>query len=226
LRVLHQWGYDKTLPFAAGKPIRMTQARRRRATAPPGRRRWRPPLSADRCAVRLGPAPIDLGGIGKGLAVRWASAELAGAGRASLVEAGGDLYASGTGPDGDGWHVAVEDPRGASTPVAVLRVSDAACATSSVRVRHWHVDGSAVHHLVDPRNGRSGGDGLLAVTVLDTDPARAEVWSKALFLTGRARLRSEADERGIAALLVDTDGVVGVSRAMRAHVLWQAPRGW
>ena len=48
--------------------------------------------------MRVGAKPIDLGGIGKGLAVRWASQELAGAGEAALVEAGGDVMALGGGP--------------------------------------------------------------------------------------------------------------------------------
>jgi hypothetical protein len=34
-------------------------------------------------------------------------------------------------------------------------------------------------------------------------------------------VRQLADERGLAALLVDEDGVVGVSRAMRQHLVWQ-----
>jgi thiamine biosynthesis lipoprotein len=90
-------------------------------------------------------------------------------------------------------------------------------------VRHWSVDGRPVHHLVDPRSGRPGGAGLLSVTVVGPDPATSEVWSKALFLGGRGQVRQVADERGLAALLVDEDGVVGLSRAMRPHVVWQAP---
>jgi thiamine biosynthesis lipoprotein len=177
-------------------------------------------------AVRLGAAPVDLGGIGKGLAMRWAAGELAGAGTSVLVEAGGDLQAAGDGPDGTGWRISVEDPRGGAEPVAVLTIADLGCATSSVRLRSWTVDGRPVHHLVDPRTGRPADSGLLSVTVLGPDVARAEVWSKALFVAGRGRVRQIADEHGLAALLVDSDGVVGVSRAMRPHVTWQADRGW
>ena len=176
--------------------------------------------------MRLGPVPVDLGGIGKGLAVRWASQELSGAGMAVLVEAGGDLHGAGPGPDGGGWLVAVEDPRGGRDPVAVLTLTDLACATSSVRLRHWTVDGRAVHHLVDPRTGQPAESGLLSVTVIGPDAARAEVWSKALFLAGRGRVRQLADEHEVAALLVDADGLVGVSRQMRPHVTWQAGHAW
>jgi thiamine biosynthesis lipoprotein len=241
LNVLRSWGYDRSLSFVDG-PVRVDgigTGRNERPVRAPGARRWRPAFAADGTSLRLGPEPVDLGGIGKGLAVRWAAEELAGAGESILVEAGGDIQALGPGPEHDGWHIAVENPHagnddtepvgnqhGGTGPVAVLRVTDAACATSSVRIRRWQVDGRAVHHIVDPRTGEAGGHGLLSVTVVDDDPARAEVWSKALFLNGRAACRALADERGIAALLVDTEGGVGVSRAMRPHVLWQVPRGW
>lgn len=224
LRRLEEWGYDRTLPFRAGD-VSVGRVPGSGASRPP-RRPWRPRFDRARGAVRIGREPVDLGGIGKGLAVRWASQALAGAGRAVLVEAGGDLFAAGPGPDGTGWQVGVENPQGGPDPVAVLGLEDLGCATSSVRVRHWRVNGRAVHHIVDPRTGEPADSGLLSVTVVGPDPALAEIWSKALFLAGRGRVRRLADERGIAALLVDTDGVVGVSRAMRQHLVWQAPRGF
>ena len=225
LEVLLAWGYDRSLPFASGQVAVASDPAASRPRAP-GRRRWQPRFDPRRRAVRIGPVPVDLGGIGKGLAVRWAAQALAGSGVATLVEAGGDLQAAGPGPDGAGWLVAVEDPRGGPDPVAVLSLTDLGCATSSIRLRHWQVDGRPVHHLVDPRTGDPADTGLLAVTVVGPDVARAEVWSKALFLAGRGQVRRLADERGIAALLVDSDGVVGVSRALRPHLRWQADRGW
>jgi thiamine biosynthesis lipoprotein len=221
LRRLEAWGYDRTLPFRSGE-VALAGADRTQRWSP--RRRWRPRFDRAGHRVRLGRDPVDLGGIGKGLAVRWAAEELTGAGRASLVEAGGDLFAAGPGPDGDGWRVGVEDPRSPGEPVAVLRLEDGGVATSSTRVRHWRVGGREVHHIVDPRTGEPADSGLLSVTVVGPDPARAEVWSKALFVAGRGRVRRLADERGVAALLVDTDGMVGLSRAMRTYVVWQADR--
>ena len=175
-------------------------------------------LGADR------PEPVDLGGIGKGLAMSWAAQRLHGAGASVLVEAGGDLVATGGGPDGDGWMVGVENPSGAGGPAAVLALTDRACATSSVRLRRWTAGGATVHHLVDPRTGRSAESGLVSVTVVGDDPAVAEVWSKSLFVVGRAGVRAAADDRGLAALWIDDRGYVGVSAAMRPHVAWQVSR--
>ncbi len=230
LRVLTALGYDRSFalmpdvapsPRVASRPAGCPVPPRPPAapTTP-----WRPGLDAATSRVRIGPDPVDLGGIGKGLAVRWAAQHLAGSGRAFLVEAGGDCYVGGAGPEGEGWRVAVEDPRGGDEPLAVLNITDGACATSSVRVRRWRSGDRQVHHLVDPRQAASAEGGLLSVTVVLDDPARAEVWSKVLFICGSGEIRSAAEQRGLAALWVEESGEVQMSRAMAGTVVWEAPR--
>jgi thiamine biosynthesis lipoprotein len=221
LRVLTAYGYDRSLPFETRSlklPEAPVQSPHRRSLRG---RTWRPRFDTDRLAVRVGPEPVDLGGIGKGLAVRWAAQELAGAGSAALVEAGGDVMALGGGPDGDGWMIAVENPVGGDEPIAVLRLVDRAAATSSTRVRSWTVGERPVHHIVDPRTRTSAEADLLSVTVVGDDTATAEVWSKSLFVVGRSGIRAAADARGMAALWVERNGRIGISRAMRPHVAWQ-----
>jgi thiamine biosynthesis lipoprotein len=228
-------GYDRSLPFREG-PVRLAG----RASAPtPGRspadlpeapviaprppaHPWRPGLNRRWLAVRLGPHRIDLGGIGKGLAVRRAAQALADAGSGRLVEAGGDCHLGGQGPDGNGWRVGVEDPRGGTAPVAVLELSDVGCATSSLRVRSWQVGPSTVHHLIDPSTGRPAAGGLRSVTVVHADPGLAEVWSKALLVGGRDRIARQARAHGLAALWVDDTGGSGMSPAMTPHTIWTA----
>jgi thiamine biosynthesis lipoprotein len=224
LQTLVALGYDRSLPFAGGQV-------RTRGTAPagvvpraPDRRAWRPGLDDARHAVRIGPEPVDLGGIGKGLAVRWAAQALAPAGTGHLVEAGGDCRVGGRAPDGDGWRVGVEDPAGAPEPVAVLRLRDLACATSSVRLRTWRSSGRTVHHLIDPRTGASAAGGLRSVTVVGDDPAWAEVWSKSLLIAGRDAVARLARDHGLAALWVDDDGDLRRSPLMAPHVIWERSR--
>lgn len=173
--------------------------------------------------------PVDLGGIGKGLAVRWALrralAAVGGEGGA-LLDAGGDIAAGGRAP-GDGWLIGIEDPSlppaaGVdAAPIAVALVTAGAVATSSVRLRRWIApDGREAHHLVDPRTGDPADAGLLAVTVAAADPVWAEVWSKALFLAGSAAIGSEARERGLAAWWVDADGRLSLTPAARERSRW------
>lgn len=210
-------GYDRSLKHAAPS-YRDTTALIPRMELP----QWRPEFRRDSLEVRVGPLPVDLGGIGKGLAVRWAAARLRD-GRGSLVEAGGDCACHGVSADGSPWRIGVEDPEDPTQPLAVLEVSDAAVATSSVRIRSWQIAGHDVHHLIDPVSGQPGGQGLAAVTVVDADPAAAEVASKTLFLAGRRGVRTTAEHFGLAALWVDDNGVVSWSAALAPALVWSRP---
>ncbi len=174
-------------------------------------------------------APLDLGGIGKGLAIRWAMAvlerklpELSTPGAGALLEAGGDIVARGTAPQGGPWMVGVEDP-GRDEEAAVAAIRDGAICTSSIAVHRWRTgEGREVHHLLDPRTGEPGGEGLLAVTVAGPDPAWAEVWSKTLFLEGARGIAARARGLGLAAWWVREDGAMEMTPAARVQTAWLA----
>jgi thiamine biosynthesis lipoprotein len=218
LQDLVNLGYDHSLPFADKAVVTTDSSFRRRRM-----RKWKPRFrGGPNPQVHLGGLPIDLGGIGKGLAVRWAVERLDGGLDGFLVDAGGDCMCGGPGPDGDGWRVGVEDPRGGVDPLAVLELRDVACATSSVRLRRWKSGGREVHHLIDPRTGRPGGVGMLSVTVVASDPAEAEVVSKTLFLLGREGIGTAVRQQNVAALWVDVNGAVTESPGIAEQVIWRA----
>ena len=170
-------------------------------------------------------SPVDSGGLGKGLALRWAwnSIEPHLADRGALIEAGGDIVGRGPSPDGGPWRVGIEDPTGGREPLAVVELSRGAVCTSSVSRARWHDGrGEAVHHLIDPETGLPGGDGLLAVSVAGADPAWAEVWTKTLFLAGSKSIGDEARRRGLAAWWVEAEGTLRMTPAARQQTLWTA----
>ncbi len=211
----------------AGSPgaASLGDVRRGPGTFDDGRWLHRDPRSA-RATVAM---PVDLGGIGKGLALRWAMAvlrralpDLARPGTGALLEAGGDLVGCGDAPQGGPWMIGIEDPGGGEEPVVVALPGGAIC-TSSVAVHRWRdPDGRIVHHLLDPASGEPGGEGLLAVTVAAPDPAWAEVWSKTLFLEGRAGIGARARALGLAAWWIREDGSYGMTPAARARTAWVA----
>jgi FAD:protein FMN transferase len=174
-------------------------------------------------------APIDLGGIGKGLALRWAFASLAAAlpeledgSTGALLEAGGDIVACGVAPGESPWLVAIDHPA-TGEEIAVVTMPGGAICTSSIGVHAWRAaDGREVHHLIDPATGEPGGDGLLAVTVAATDPAWAEVRSKTLFLEGARGIGPRARALGLAAWWVRADGAVEMTPAARIRTAWLA----
>lgn len=148
-----------------------------------------------------------------------------------LLEAGGDIVADGAGADGGPWLIGIEDPldRAAERPddpvgavnVAVVAVAGGAICTSSVAVHRWQDPaGRSVHHLVDPRTGEPGGEGLLCVTVAGPDPAWAEVWSKTLFLEGARGVGPAARRHGLAAWWVTETGDLGMTPAARLQTVW------
>ncbi len=98
LGALLAWGYDRTFADVVGsaptrRPCRRARPGPGRVALPTPAEPWEPVvLPGDRRAWtgsgQPRRTPIDLGGIGKGLAVRWAAAELVGAGALGLVDAG------------------------------------------------------------------------------------------------------------------------------------------
>lgn len=97
-------------------------------------------------------AQLDLGGIAKGYGVDRAVAALRDWGvRNAVVDVGGDLYALGDGVDGEGWRVGIQSPHSAGDLARVVRVSDAAVATSGTYAQFFTHQGRRYHHLLDPR---------------------------------------------------------------------------
>jgi thiamine biosynthesis lipoprotein len=165
-------------------------------------------LDDDRGTVRI-PAGVgfDPGGLGKGLAADLVAEELIAAGAEGVsVNVGGDLRVAGTGPDGGGWRVGVDDP-GRGEPLAVLSVTAGGIATSSQLRRRW-IDRSGVdhHHLIDPATERSAESEVLTVTV-----AAAQAW-QAEVLTKAAIVASDVDE-GLAAVERLDAAALAVSRS-------------
>ena len=140
---------------------------------------------------------LDLGGIAKGWAADRVLALLSTAGPA-LVDAGGDVVGAGR-----PWPVGVETPAGTIT----LELRDGALATTGRDRRVWRRDGGEAHHVIDPATGEPAEGDLLTVTAAAPTGAQAEVRATSLFLSGSAAsAAAEADEDGLAAVLVTRDG--------------------
>lgn len=124
-------------------------------------------VRGDRIVLGAG-TRLDLGGIAKGYAVDRACAVLAAVGPC-LVDAGGDIAASGT------WAVGVEDG-------PTLELTDCAVATSGRDRRRWRCATHEAHHLIDPATGLPARTETLRATVVAPSAVEAEILAKAAFL--------------------------------------------
>jgi FAD:protein FMN transferase len=128
-----------------------------------------------RARLRAGTG-IDLGGIAKGWLADRLAAEL---GENCLVNLGGDLFARGPGPEGDGW------PVGLGRVTVLLR--DQGAATSGTCRRAWRQGADRLHHLIDPRTGHPAQSDLAEVSVVAPRAAEAEIHAKTALLLGSER---------------------------------------
>src|SRR6202008_228049 len=83
--------------------------------------------------------------------------------------------------------IEIADPFGGA-PVASLRLSAGALATSGIDRRSWlGADGRLAHHLLDPATGRPAFTGVVQATAVAPTAVEAEWRAKAAVLSGPAR---------------------------------------
>ncbi len=128
---------------------------------------------------------ITLDGIAKGYIVDQGVAELRQHGFGDvLVEAGGDLLASGNQNHPQGWQIGVQSPR-TEEILTRFNIQDQAVATSGDYLQSFTADLS-LHHILDPRTGYSS-SGLASATILAPTGALADGLATAVMVLGPER---------------------------------------
>jgi thiamine biosynthesis lipoprotein len=154
---------------------------------------------------------VDLGGLGKGFAAGRAPDAMRDAWPAmtgGLVDLGGDLALRGEPPEHGAWRVRVADPRRPGESAGVLLVGSGGVATSGRDVRRFGPS-RTLHHLIDPATGAPAEAGPLAVTVVASDAAEAEVHATALAISSPQEARAHVGARPrISAVYVPHEGEV------------------
>jgi len=189
-------------------------------------------LDPSRRTARLARAgqSITLGGIAKGLIVDHAVAKLRESGlRDFLVQAGGDLFASGRRGDRP-WRVGIQDPRAGSgkarstdTSFALLELEDRAFNTSGDYERFVIAGGKRYHHIIDPRTGYPV-EHTRSVTVLAPTSFLADTLDTAVFVLGAEKgLRLIARVPGAEAVIVDAKNQVHVSPGLEGRLQLTRP---
>ncbi len=133
---------------------------------------------------------LDLGGIAKGWIAEQVANILSGYATTCAVDAGGDMFLVGLPEGQEHWPVALEDPLQPENILTSMKVDPGAIATSTVTKRVWQQAGKNRHHIIDPRTGEPAVSDWISVTVMAPHAYEAEVFAKALLISGP----QEADE--------------------------------
>jgi thiamine biosynthesis lipoprotein len=163
---------------------------------------------------------IGLGGIAKGYAVDRASKVLLDAGITSFyVQAGGDLYAHGSKPDGAPWVAGVRDPRGPDGDYfAVIALRDRAFSTAGDYERAYIVGGRRYHHIIDPHTGYPA-TASRSVTIWAKTALLADEVDDAVFILGPEKgLALVASLEDVGAVIVDSQNRVWISKNLEGQV--------
>ncbi|MBQ6843689.1 MAG: FAD:protein FMN transferase [Agathobacter sp.] len=126
---------------------------------------------------------LDVGSIGKGYAVQKISEYAIELGYDNLIiNAGGNVFAIGTHPDGSEWKVALQNPDLEAADPVLTRVtfSNECLVTSGDYQRYYVVDGVKYSHLIDP-DTLMPAKHFSAVSILTNNSGMADALSTAVF---------------------------------------------
>jgi len=139
---------------------------------------------------------LDLGGIAKGYAIDRAVEVMKNVGAiGGLVDVGGDIRCFGMPPEGKNtWRIGLQDPTESQesdqflTGVAglvlmVLKLKDAAVATSGGYRRFVLIGGKKYSHIMDRRTGESA-ENMSSVTIISQDAVDADALATAVSVLG------------------------------------------
>lgn len=173
-------------------------------------------LDYDRGTVILS-RRIDTTGIAKGYTVDLAAKYLKEEGwKNFLVDAGGDMFASGKDENGEAWAVGVE---GLENDTVRIKLEDEGIATSGISRKRWMRGGKKVHHLINPKNPDEFSHDLKTVTVISDKTVEADGRAKSLFLMGKDEGLRFADRENISCLFLDYKNNVYVSEKLKKNLV-------
>jgi len=126
---------------------------------------------------------VTLGGAAKGYIVDKVLESLKSAGiKNALVNAGGDMAAAGSKPDGSLWTAGLENPDNNMEKIADFAFSNMAIATSGNYYRYFDPK-KEVHHIIDPRTGFSANE-CISATVIAKNAVLADILATSVFVLG------------------------------------------
>jgi thiamine biosynthesis lipoprotein len=121
---------------------------------------------------------LDLGGIGKGWAMDLAANKIKKISSDFLIDAGGDVIASGKNVELKPWNITLKSYKKIIGSINLNNQAIASSGNWARRVKHFH-------HLIDPVSGNPVKTKYSTVFVLAKKALLADAWATALFVGGK-----------------------------------------
>lgn len=131
---------------------------------------------------------LDLGGCGKGYIADQLVALLPNGVTGYWLSMGGDMVVGGCDENHTPWRIGVQDARSPENDCASITIpigSRCAVATSSIMQRRGVKQGTAWHHILDPRTLTSAKTSLLSVTTCCTTAIEADVFASCAIIADK-----------------------------------------
>lgn len=134
---------------------------------------------------------IDLGGVGKGYAIDCAFDELKKVSDNFLIDAGGDIRASGKNEKGEVWKVALKNKKeDVVEDIGFIELNNESVASSG----SWARKVKQFHHLINPKTGLPENK-YTTVYVVAPKGIDADAWGTALFVGGEEYIKKHKELR-------------------------------
>ncbi|MBW4061976.1 FAD:protein FMN transferase [Candidatus Saccharibacteria bacterium] len=150
---------------------------------------------------------LDLGGIGKGLALDQLAAVVASVYPDFCLSLGGDIVCGGRGLTG-AWEIEVMRASNTDEAAAVYQPAGDeifALATSGVTNRQGITNGQPWHHIIDPRTGMSSKSNVLTASVVAETGIAADILAKCVVITGSKNAEMLLTQLAASAWLLQTE---------------------
>lgn len=160
---------------------------------------------------------IDLGGIAKGYMADEAVSLYRQLGiENACISLGGNIYAIGHNQHGRPWNIAIQDPRAPhGTSIGTIPVTDKSVVTSGDYERYVEKDGIRYHHIIDPSTGYPARSGIMSLSVISEDSAKADALSTAAFVLGLNEGRALLERANCDFIIVTEDKKIYLSKGIQ-----------
>jgi thiamine biosynthesis lipoprotein len=133
-----------------------------------------------------------------------------------LIEIGGEILAKGKNEKGEDWRVGIERPDlnegdDINGLHSVIRLSDAALATSGSYRKFIEKDGKIYSHTIDPLTGKPVNHSVLSVSVIAPTAMDADAYATVFMVLGEEKALELAKKRGLPIQIISSkDGSLSV----------------